>query len=396
MEKQYYQDTYLRSIRCTVTDVRHTDKATEVRTDRTIFYPEGGGQPGDRGHLGPWEVLDTRKADDGDSLLILAPSCKVGVGESLELSLDWDHRYKFMVIHTAQHLLSGLLFYMYGIGTVAVHQGEEYLTIETDKEEILPETIDGLILAANEKIRENHEILYHEMSHSEAEALGLRRSIKVEGDVRIVEIKDVDRIACGGIHVARTGEIGVISGLGHEQIRGHVRLYFRCGLQALEGLLSADRTIQDLCRILSCRPDEVELKVSDTIRSLGEAKAAASASMRKIALSEVRGSIGPDGLCMLECGADADLQDYAQAVPEFQDLALLATSTSDGRTRWLIALKGRFESIDFNVKIRPILSRIDAKGGGRTPVFQGVAACVDAEKLNSFRDEFRNLVLSDI
>lgn len=396
MEKQYYQDPYLRSIRCTVTDVRHTDKATEVRTDRTIFYPEGGGQPGDRGHLGPWEVLDTRKADDGDSVLILVPSCKVEVGESLELSLDWDHRYKFMVIHTAQHLLSGLLFYMYGIGTVAVHQGEEYLTIETDKEEISPETIDGLILAANEKIRENHEILYHEMSHSEAEALGLRRSIKVEGDVRIVEIKDVDRIACGGIHVARTGEIGVISGLGHEQIRGHVRLYFRCGLQALEGLLSADRTIQDLCRILSCRPDEVELKVSDTIRSLGEAKAAASASMRKIALSEVRGSIGPDGLCMLECSAEADLQDYAQAVPEFQDLALLATSTSDGRTRWLIALKGRFESIDFNVKIRPILSRIDAKGGGRTPVFQGVAACADAEKLNSFRDEFRNLVLSDI
>ena len=396
MEKQYYQDPYLRSSRCTVTDVRHTDKATEVRTDRTIFYPEGGGQPGDRGHLGPWEVLDTRKAGDGDSVLILSPSCKVEVGESLELSLDWDHRYKFMVIHTAQHLLSGLLFYMYGIGTVAVHQGEEYLTIETDKEEISPETIDGLILAANEKIRENHEILYHEMSHSEAEALGLRRSIKVEGDVRIVEIKDVDRIACGGIHVARTGEIGVISGLGHEQIRGHVRLYFRCGLQALEGLLSADRTIQDLCRILSCRPDEVELKVSDTIRSLGEAKAAASASMRKIALSEVRGSIGPDGLCMLECSAEADLQDYAQAVPEFQDLALLATSTSDGRTRWLIALKGRFESIDFNVKIRPILSRIDAKGGGRTPVFQGVAACADAEKLNSFRDEFRNLVLSDI
>lgn len=75
---------------------------------------------------------------------------------------------------------------------------------------------------------------------------------------------------------------------------------------------------------------------------------------------------------------------------------MLATSTSDGRTRWLIALKGRFESIDFNVKIRPILSRIDAKGGGRTPVFQGVAACADAEKLNSFRDEFRNLILSGL
>lgn len=396
MEKHYYQDPYLRSIMCTVTDVVNTDKATEVRTDRTIFYPEGGGQPGDRGHLGPWEVLDTRKADDGDSVLILAPSCKVEAGEGLELSLDWDHRYKFMVIHTAQHLLSGLMFYMYGIGTVAVHQGDEYLTIETDKEEIPQQTIDGLIRAANEKIRGNHEILYHEMSHCEAEALGLRRSIKVEGDVRIVEIKDVDRIACGGLHVARTGEIGVISGLGHEQIRGHVRLYFRCGVQALESLLSADRTVQDLCRTLSCRPEEVEGKIADTLRALNEARAASTAAMRKLALSDIKRSAGADGLCILECAADADLADFAQAVPEFTELAMLATSTSEGRTRWLIALKGRYGKIDFNVAIRPLLSGINAKGGGRTPVFQGVAACDDTEKLNSFRDEFRNLVLSAI
>jgi alanyl-tRNA synthetase len=300
-----------------------------------------------------------------------------------------------MVIHTAQHLLSGLLFYLYGIGTVAVHQGEEYLTIETDKEEIPQQTIDSLILAANERIRNNHEVLYHEMSHSEAESLGLRRSIKVEGDVRIVEIKDVDRIACGGLHVARTGEIGVISGLGHEQIRGHVRLYFRCGMQALESLLYADKTVQDICRTLSCKPDEVEAKVSDTIRALSEARTAASEAARKLALQQVRESTGLDGLCMLECAADADLQDYAQAVPEFQDLAMLATSTSDGRTRWLIALKGRFEKIDFNVRIRPLLSRINAKGGGRIPVFQGVAACDDAEKLNSFRDDFRSLVFSE-
>jgi alanyl-tRNA synthetase len=166
-------------------------------------------------------------------------------------------------------------------------------------------------------------------------------------------------------------------------------------MQALESLLSADRTVQDLCRTLSCRPDEVEAKVSDTVRALSEARSAASEAARKLALSEVRENVGEDGLCMLECAADADLQDYAQAVPDFQNLAMLATSTSDGRTRWLIALKGRFEKIDFNVKIRPIFSRINAKGGGRTPVFQGVAACDDNEKLNSFRDEFRNLVLSD-
>ncbi|MBP5163391.1 MAG: alanyl-tRNA editing protein [Spirochaetales bacterium] len=393
MEKLYYQDPYLRTITCTVTDVSHSEKATEVRTDRTIFYPESGGQPGDRGRLGRYSVLDTRKADDGDSILVLEPSADVSEGDVLELVLDWDHRYKFMVIHTAQHMLSGLLFTMFGIGTVAVHQGEEYLTIETDKSAIDGRIIDELVIAANERIRENHSIIYHEMSHKDAEALGLRRSIKVEGDVRIVEIKDVDRIACGGVHVGRTGEIGVICSLGHEQIRGHMRLYFSCGKQALESLLAESKVIQDLNRTLSCRTDEIESKVSELLASLNEAKASATAAMRRLALTEVRGSTAENGLCIMECDPGSDLQNYAQAVLDFDDIAMLVTCPESGRTKWLIALKGRFEKIDFNSLIRPLLAEINAKGGGRSPVFQGVAACDDKERIKAFADKFRALVL---
>ena len=392
MEKLYYQDPYLSHITCTVTDVSRSDKATEIRTDRTIFYPESGGQPGDRGKLGQYSVLDTRKADDGDSVLILEPEARINKGDVLELVLDWDHRYKFMVIHAAQHMLSGLLFTMFGIGTVAVHQGDEYLTIETDRSAIDGSIIDELVLAANERIRENHEIIYHEMSHKDAEALGLRRSIKVEGDVRIVEIKDVDRIACGGIHVARTGEIGIIYCLGHEQIRGHVRLYFSCGRQAIESLIADSKVIRDLNRTFSCRTDEIMSKVAETLASLSEAKAEAGVAMRRLALTEVRDMTGADGICIMECAPGADLQKYAQAVLEFDDIAMLVTCHEGGRTKWLIALKGRFEKIDFNSLIRPLLAEINAKGGGRSPVFQGVAACDDKERIKDFSDKFRTLV----
>ena len=393
MDKVYYENTYLRNLDCTVVHVDRSDKAVEVLTDRTIFYPEGGGQSGDRGTLGPWKVLDTRKAPDGDSVLILEPTAGVKEADTLELTLDWEHRYRFMVMHTAQHMLSGLLYTMYGIGTVAVHQGEEYLTIETDRDSIDQATVDGLVLAANDEIRANHDIVYHEMSHADAEALGLRRSIKVEGDVRIVEIRDVDRIACGGIHVARTGEIGIICALGHEQIRGHVRLYFLCGRQALDSLLFAGRTVQNLCRIFSCKAEELEGKVSDTFASLAAAKAAASAASRRLALADVRSNIGEDGVCLISCAPDADLQDYAQAVMQYDNLAMLVTSTDDGRTRWLIALKGKFGGLDFNVLVRPLLAEINAKGGGRSPVFQGIAACSDENRIRTFKEKFRKLVL---
>ena len=391
MDKLYYTDPYLKTLKCTVTGVVHTEKATEVKTDRTIFYPESGGQPGDRGTIGDHVVLDTRKGPDGDSILILGPSSQIKETEALELALDWDHRYFFMVMHSAQHLLSGLMFYMFGIGTVAVHQGEEYLTIETDRSEISSETVDGLVLAANAKIRENHRILYHEMSHSDAEALGLRRSIKVEGDVRIVEIEDVDRIACGGVHVARTGEIGLIYCMGHEQIRGHVRLYFNCGQKALQCLLDENKVIGSLNRTFSCHTDELEEKIGTLSASLTESKAQLAKAQRKLAKVEIEDKADKDGVCTLICEEGADLQSYAQIVPEFSDLAMLVLCPDNSRTKWLIALKGKYEKIDFNSLIRPQLAKIDAKGGGRSPIFQGVANCSDDLKLTAFLNAFREI-----
>lgn len=391
MEKVYYQDTYLRTLACRVTQVLRTDKETLVRTDRTVFYPESGGQPGDRGKLGPYDVLDTRKADDGDSVLVLAPSCPVKEGEELELSVDWEHRHFYMVMHTAQHLLSGLLFNLFAIGTMAVHQGEEYLTIEVDRGSVDSAVIEQLVIEANRRIRENHRVVYHEMSHSDAEALGLRRSIKVEGDVRIVEIEGVDRVACGGVHAASTGEIGLVYCTGHEQIRGHARLYFKCAETALKSLLESGKTIRSLSASLTCGADELEAKVSSMAAELSETRSRLSSALRALCRQEIQGS-SKDGICIIEAPEGTDLQNYAQAVQDFGDLALLATACENGRTKWVIALKGRFEKIDFNKEVRPLLSMINARGGGRTPVFQGVAECADVQSLGHFTEAFRSLV----
>ena len=394
MDKLYYKDTYLRELECTVLKVTHTDNATEVLTDRTIFYPESGGQPGDRGALGSFEVLDTRKAEDGSSVLILKKDTPVEEGSVLTLKLDWDHRYRFMVMHTAQHMLSGLLFTMYSVGTVAVHQGDEYLTIETDKAEIAQETIDGLVFEANAKIRDNHAILYHEMSHSDAESLGLRRSIKVEGDVRIVEIEGVDRIACGGVHVKRTVEIGLVYCIGQEQIRGHVRLYFRCGQQAVVEALEDISIIRTMSRDLSCRPDELTAKVSGLQSALSQAKSQGEHAARQLAYYEIRNNTDKDGICLLETET-GDMQGFAKASERCEDLALLALDMSDAqKAKWLIVLKGKYEKLDFNATVRPLLAKINAKGGGRNPVFQGMAQCSDKEAIELFKEDFRRVCLS--
>ena len=390
MDKFYYKDTYLKELDCTIVRVRHSDKATEVLPDRTIFYPESGGQPGDRGMLGPFEVLDTRKDEEGNSVLILKKDCPVEEGSSYRQSLDWEHRYKFMVIHTAQHMLSGLLYTMYGIGTVAVHQGDEYLTIETDRSEITEDIIDGLVLEANKKIYENRSIVYHEMCHSDAEALGLRRSIKVEGDVRIVEIEGVDCIACGGVHVWQTDEIRLVYCIGQEQIRGHVRLYFRCGDQAVEESLKNNRIVNTLSRDLSCRADELVGKITALQNELSEVKSRSFSAQKKLAEYEINENCR-DGVCVIT-GTGTDTQALVHASNDYADLALLGADTQSGR--WVMVLKGSFERVDFNKDIRPLLSTVSAKGGGRSPVFQGAADFTDKEALSRFTEDFRKACLS--
>ncbi|MCQ2398145.1 MAG: alanyl-tRNA editing protein, partial [Sphaerochaetaceae bacterium] len=297
MEKIYYQEPYLKKIQCAVTGVKHTDRGTEVLTDRTVFYPEGGGQPGDCGTLGEWTVRDTRKADNGDSILILDGDCHVETNQNLELELDWKHRFRYMVLHTAQHLVSGLLYSQFGIGTVSVHLGDGFITIETDRAQIDGETTDRLVRIANEKIRENHRIIYREMSHAEAEALGLRRSIKVDGDVRIVEIEGVDRIACGGVHVGTTSEIGVIVFSGSENIRGHVRLVFECGEAAADRACERAMLLGSIAKNLSCSEAELPVKIHSLTDEIAQLKAALKTAQKKNALTEITSHLEGDVAC---------------------------------------------------------------------------------------------------
>lgn len=407
MEKLYYESPYLKQTPCRIEKVMLDDQNSTgkdsckakadvlVLTDRTIFYPECGGQPGDKGFLGPYEVVDTQKASNGDSILMLAvkdgqPSPQVGM--ELPLVLDWEHRHKYMAMHTAQHMLSGLLYTMFGIGTVAVHLGDDYLTIEVNQKEVEPSSVEKLVKAANDIIMEGHRILYHEMSHKEAESLGLRRSIKVDGDVRIVEIEGVDRIACGGVHVASTSEIRLVYCVKHESIRGHERLYFKCGGNAVEHALESVSMCEALALSLSCGVHEVPGKIESLNNALNEAVHTKNNITKALAVYRLKASI-EDGIATLTSG-DIEISAFVQAANDYEDLALCAVRKEKDRILWLIVLKGRYGKVEFNSLRTTLLPMIDAKGGGRPPVFQGSSPCTNGDRIEAFFQEFRRQVSS--
>jgi alanyl-tRNA synthetase len=364
-EAVYYQEPYRKELDAKVLAI----DGNIVILDRTICYPEGGGQPGDRGMIGSSRLLDTQKTEEHE-IHHIVDKPTFSVGDEVHISLDWPHRYFYMQEHAAQHTISGTLFTRFSIGTVAVHEGEEILTVETDQNEIPLETCYALEDAINQVIREGHAIHYGEMSHEDAEKLGMRRSIKVSGPVRIVVIDGVDMIACGGLHVANTREIGLVQYVGQEMIRSHVRLVFRVAENALREIRHNRNLVEKLCALHSATPIdllEVEQRQLDAYHTLKAEDAHLKLDICRSHLSTLH------GVATWDITSEVfDLKDLAQCLDPQTDLALCAVRQEGEKLYWLMAFCGSYRGFAFNAHRTDLLGPIHGKGGGRDPLYQGM------------------------
>ncbi len=210
VEELFRQDAYLREADATVTALDERG----VRLDRSIFYPTGGGQPGDTGVLrwdgGEARIVDAIKADGGDVLHVLAPeSPRPAVGTSVHSALDWERRYRHMRMHTAMHVMSSLIK-----GDVTGGQvGADKSRLDFNLEGEVP-TKEWVTAELNRLIALDRPVTPQWITDEELAARPeLVKTMSVRppmgaGRVRLLAIEGVDLQACGGTHVARTGEIG--------------------------------------------------------------------------------------------------------------------------------------------------------------------------------------------
>jgi len=377
--KQYYIYPYMKEVEAKIINIDNN----MIYLDRTIFYPEGGGQPGDKGFINDIEVLDTQKSNNSIAH-ILRDSSSFKINDCVKLKLDWDFRYSYMKMHTAQHLISGLLHSHFNVSTVSVHQGSEFLTIEIDNNNFSEEDCYKVEDLANQKIIESKKISYLEMNKDEAEKLNLRRSIKVDGLIRIVKIEDIDLIACGGLHVENTSEIGRILFCGIEKIRNHYRLLFKVSANATNAIRKNDSIIKELCVINSA--------TTDTLVSCNKALIEKNLELERQlrVLKKEKANLFIKAL-LNENSQRIIIKDVTLENLEFKDLelsidkVLFLYQKNKSSLRWYIYLGKSFEKYDFNELRNKVLSIIKAKGGGRFPSFQGKGEC---ENINEFSKAF--------
>jgi alanyl-tRNA synthetase len=141
-------------------------------------------------------------------------------GDPAPASIDWPRRFDHMQQHTGQHILSAAFVEVARAETRSFHLGEGVVTIDVDHADPDEALVRAVEARANEIVWEDREVLTHVVPLEEARRLPLRKPPTVEGDVRVVEVRGFDWSACGGTHVSRTGEVGVIAILGRSATRG--------------------------------------------------------------------------------------------------------------------------------------------------------------------------------
>jgi misacylated tRNA(Ala) deacylase len=210
VEELFRQDAYLKEADATVTALEERG----VRLDRSLFYPTGGGQPGDAGVLrwdgGEAKIVDAVKADGGDVLHVLAADAsRPEVGARVRTALDWDRRYLHMRMHTALHVMSAVIKGNVTGGQVGADKSRLDFNLEGEfpAKEWVTEEVNRLIALdrpvtpqwiTDEELAARPELV---------KTMSVRPPMGA-GRVRLLSIEGVDLQACGGTHVARTGEIG--------------------------------------------------------------------------------------------------------------------------------------------------------------------------------------------
>jgi len=212
-EPLFQQDAYLKSCAATVVEAGETG----IVLDRSVFYPLGGGQPGDTGKLRAadgreWRIVDARKGEGGRIVHVLeAGMTPPEAGTAVEASIDWDRRHAHMRMHTCLHLLGSVLRYGVTGGQIAADKGR--LDFDT-QDEIDKEAVTA---AVNALVSANHTVRSSWITDEELDRQPeLVRTLSVQpprgaGRIRLLEIPGVDLQPCGGTHVAATGEIGPVT-----------------------------------------------------------------------------------------------------------------------------------------------------------------------------------------
>jgi len=379
-ERAYYAYTSAAPFRAEILELRPGENGNiQVILDKTIFYPEGGGQPADRGSINGVPLLDVQEKN-GEILHTVCGTLTCGPAE---LVLDSRRRRDIAAQHTGQHLLSGTIFRMTGNQTVSMHMGDETCTIDIDAPEMSADLLLAVEDAVADAIEENLPVITHLCPPGDITSFPLRKFPPQGEDViRVVEINGLDFSPCCGTHLASTAEIGILRILGAEKYKGMTRITFIVGRRVLLDSRLLRQNAAIVSRALSVPVSETGKAVLDFLEKSAQTekrlkaleteatRVKAEALLRKAAASPAEANADPP--IVVESYAEAGIDEVlcigkAAQKETTAALVLVLVSERDLKFAAFCTAKG----FDLRSIIKEAFEAQGGRGGGGPSFFQG-------------------------
>lgn len=364
-EKLYYENAFLREFCARVLSCAPEKGGWAVLLDRTAFYPEGGGQPADRGSLGGVPVTDVHERDGQVVHLCESP---LEPGAQVTGVLDWDRRFDHMQQHSGEHILSGILCSLYGCDNVGFHLGADTVTIDYNVE-LNADQLAKAERLSNEAVYQNAPVEIAYPGPEELAALFYRSKKELSGRVRIVRFPGADCCACCGTHVLRAGQVGLIKVLSCQKFREGVRLEIVCGGRAFRYLTSVFEQNREISRSLSVKPLETAAAAERLKAELAGEKARVFQLEEAVFGSLAEESRGKgDTLLFRESMRPDAVRRLADAVAKTSGGLAAVFSGEDGRFSYALI---RSDGGDLSSLVKKMNAALHGRGGGRGGVAQG-------------------------
>ncbi len=393
-EHLYYHDSFLYEFEAEVLDVNAAGSRTALILDRTAFYPASGGQVFDTGWIHPAKgndssqklrVAEVAEQEDGSVLHLLEGSAAIQAGTRIRGLIDVDRRRDHVQQHSGQHVLSAAFVRLFNLPTVSFHMGAESCSIDLDTKNLTQEQVQAAEALANDIVTQDRPVGIRFVTQEEAQGLGLRKLPPVERDkLRLIDIHDFDLTACGGTHVASTGQIGCILLRKIEKVRQGWRVEFVCGKRAVATARRDYTTLAESAGLFSSHLWDVPQQVrkfqeeARVFRKGGEQLLEELAGLYAGQLLRETAE-GGGRRVVVRIFPDRNLafaKLLAQKLTRLSPDVVALLGTASGQPA-LVFAQSPGQPYDMGSLMKEVLARVGGRGGGSKDMAQGGAAKID-------------------
>lgn len=382
--KLYYEDCHLCQFSACVIGCQEAPGGFLITLDATAFYPEGGGQACDLGTLGGVRVLDVQER--GDDILHLC-SGPLAVGTRVQGSVDYDRRFDLMQQHTGEHILSGIIHRLYGYHNTGFHVGREIMEVDFDGP-IPSADLARIEQEANEAVWRNLPLRCWYPEPEELPSVIYRTKRALPWPVRIVQIPDYDSCACCGIHVAMTGEVGLIKIISCVKFHQGVRLEMVCGGRAYRYLRAVFEQNRQVSQAFSARMLETGQAAAKMNEALSAEKYRAAGLEKRLLEKIADDYVNHQNAIHFESDlSGGSLRELADRMAEYcQGFAAAFSGNDTDGYSFCIASRSR----DLRELGKSMTQALNGRGGGK-PGFQQGSLRATQEQIRTFFAGLRNV-----